>query len=150
MFGAGAPYCAPPDPEPGTPRLNLPPGSCDCHAHICGPESVFAYAPARIYTPPDALLPDYLKMLTALGVARAVLVQPSIYGADNTVLLEAMAKSDAPCRGVAVVDEAISDVDLEHLDRAGVRGLRFNLVDVLEPSGALPIDGVRRLAERIR
>ena len=146
---ARAPACAAPDPDPRAPRIALPPLSCDCHAHICGPESRYRYAPDRIYTPPDALVPAYLGMLATLGVERAVLVQPSVYGADNTVLLESLAEARLPCRGVAVVDESVSDDELARLDRAGVRGIRFNLVDVREPGGAIPLTGMTRLAERV-
>ena len=149
-FGAGAPYCAPPDPQPRAPRLALPPLSCDTHAHICGPEAEYPYAPERIYTPPDALLADYLKMLKTLGVGRAVLVQPSIHGTDNRAMLDAMAAAPLPCRGVAVVDETLSDNELAGLDAAGVRGVRFNLVDVLDPGGGIPLASIKRFAERIK
>ena len=86
----GAPPCAPPDFNPRKPRLTLPKLACDTHAHILGPIAQHAYSPARVYTPPDCLLGDYQKMLTTLGVERAVLVQPSVYGSDNTVMLDAM------------------------------------------------------------
>src|SRR3954470_6185858 len=75
-----APRCAPPDFQPRRPRLAPTAGACDCHAHILGPARVYPYSPARLYTPPDCLLPDYERMLDALGLARAVLVQPSVYG----------------------------------------------------------------------
>ncbi len=149
-IGAQAPVCAAPDPKPRAPRIALPPRSCDCHAHICGPASRHRYAPDRIYTPPDALLPAYLGMLGALGVERAVIVQPSVYGTDNAALLEAMAECGAPCRGVAAIDESVSDDELERLDRAGVRGIRFNLVDVVDPGGAIPLARLTPLAERVK
>jgi len=144
-----APRCAAPNPNPSTPRLSLPAGACDSHAHICGPGSQYFYSPDRIYTPPDALLPDYLAMLKTLGVERAVIIQPSIYGTDNSVTLAAIKQATIPCRGVAVIDEAISDDEIAALDQAGIRGIRFNLVDVTCPSGEMPIDIARRLADRI-
>ncbi len=144
-----APLCAPPDPNPRSPAFILPARACDCHAHICGPAAEFHYAPERIYTPPDALLPDYLVMLDALGVERAVLVQPSVYGTDNTVMLGALAEMGARARGVAVVDDDVGDSELTRLNAAGIRGVRLNLVDVTDPSGALPLDRARRLAQRI-
>src|SRR5512134_3738678 len=87
---AAAPECAPPDFNPRSPRLKLPPRSCDTHAHVMGPKARYRYSPARVYTPPDCLLPDYLHMLDTLGVERAVLVQPSVYGTNNAVMLDAM------------------------------------------------------------
>ena len=144
---AEAPVCAGPDPNPRKPKLKLPPRACDSHAHIMGPKTRYAYSPARIYTPPDCLLPDYLKMLATLGVERAVLVQPSVYGTDNTVMLEAMKAAGDRFRGVAVVAENISDTELKKLDAAGVRGVRVNIVDVKDRKpGTLPMDMLKKLA----
>jgi 2-pyrone-4,6-dicarboxylate lactonase len=148
--GADAPPCAPPDFNTRAPRLKLPPRSCDTHAHIMGPKARYAYSPARVYTPPDCLLPDYLKMLATLGVERAVLVQPSVYGTDNTVMLEAMKAAGNRFRGVAVVAEGISEADLKRLDAAGVRGVRVNIVDVKNRKpGTLPMDSLKQLARRV-
>jgi predicted TIM-barrel fold metal-dependent hydrolase len=148
--GAGAPPCAPPDFNPRKPRLTLPALACDTHAHILGPAARFPYSPARVYTPPDCLLPDYRHMLDTLGVARAVLVQPSVYGADNTAMLEAIKSDPARLRGVAVVSENIADPGLKKLDEAGVRGVRVNIVDVKERKpGTLPLDPLKALARRI-
>lgn len=148
--GAEAPVCAGPDPNPRKPKLKLPPHACDCHAHIMGPKARYAYSPARIYTPPDCLLPDYLKMLGTIGVERAVLVQPSVYGTDYTVMLEAMRTAGDRFRGVAVVAEDISDAELKQLDSAGVRGVRVNIVDVKDRKpGTLPMDMLKKLARRV-
>lgn len=144
-----APLCSAFDPQPRTPQLRLPAGSCDCHAHICGPAEHYPYAEERIYTPPDALAEDYLRMLQIVGVQRAVIVQPSVYADDNRVLLKALAGLTIPCRGVAVIDAALPDRQLENLHRAGVRGVRFNLVDVRDPSGRIDLGAVRGLAERV-
>jgi len=128
------------------------PLSCDTHAHICGPAARYAYANERIYTPPDALAPAYHSLLKTLGIERAVLVQPSVYGTDNSAMLAGMRELEAagmPCRAVAVVDESVSETELDAMHAAGVRGLRFNLVDLADPATGTPFDVVRRLAERI-
>jgi len=148
--GAEAPTCAGPDPNPRKPRLKLPPRACDTHAHIMGPKARYAYSPTRIYTPPDCLLPDYVKLLATLGVERAVLVQPSVYGTDNTVMLEAMKAAGDRFRGVAVVAEDVSGAELKQLDAAGVRGVRVNIVDVKDRKpGTLPMDSLEKLAQRV-
>lgn len=147
---ASAPVCAPPDSEPRAPTLAFPAHSCDCHAHICGPAAQFPYAPERIYTPPDALLADYLALLDVLGIERAVLVQPSVYGADNRVMLGALAELGEKARGVAVVKDSVEDAELKQLHSLGVRGVRLNLVDMADPSTSLPLARARVLAERIR
>jgi 2-pyrone-4,6-dicarboxylate lactonase len=109
------------------PRFKLPPGSCDCHAHIFGPQNRYAYDPKRRYTPPDALITDYVRMLTILGVERGVLVQPSVYMTDNTALLDGLAESPISMRGIAVVGADVTDTELERMHKVGVRGLRLNL-----------------------
>ena len=148
--GASAPACVGPDPSPRKPRLKLPAQACDTHAHIMGPKARYAYSPARIYTPPDCLLPEYLKMLATLGVERAVLVQPSVYGTDNTVMLEAMRSAGSRFRGVAVVADDVADAELKSLDAAGVRGVRVNIVDVKDrKAGTLPMDALKKLARRV-
>lgn len=145
-----APYCAPYHPDPGTPGHKLPAGACDTHAHICGPERVYPYDSERIYTPPDALLPAYEHMLKTIGAERMVLVQPSIYGKDNRVMLKAMHEASLPARGVAVVSTDIEREELADLNRAGIRGLRFNLVDVKNPAMRPPLDEIAAMAERIK
>jgi predicted TIM-barrel fold metal-dependent hydrolase len=152
VAGNGVVYCAPPDRELHAPATPMGALSCDTHAHICGPESEYAYAAERIYTPPDALLPDYLALLATLGVERAVLVQPSVYGTDNRVMLAAlreMAAAGLACRGVAVVGGSVTAAELDDMHAAGIRGLRFNLVDVADPDGNAPLEAIRALAERV-
>jgi predicted TIM-barrel fold metal-dependent hydrolase len=125
-------------------------GACDCHAHVCGPAERYPYSPNRLYTPEDALLADYRRMLDSLGVERGVLVQPSIYGTDNRALLDALAKDPVRLRGVAVVPYDIHARELEKLHQAGVRGVRQNIVDLKEGKGRLPLDDLRRLAVKIK
>ena len=125
---AQAPYCAGPDPKPRKPAFELPSGATDCHAHVFGPITRYPYFQKRIYTPPDAPPSAYWRMLGALGVERAVLVQPSVYGTDNRAMLDAMAGERQRMRGVAVVEESVTDAELERMHETGVRGIRFNIV----------------------
>lgn len=144
------PLCAPPDPNPRKPGLTLPALACDCHAHICGPASRYPYWSGRVYTPPDCLLPAYRHLLATLGVERAVLVQPSVYWTDNTALLDALREGGPAFRGVAVIEDTASDAEIERLHAAGVRGVRCNIVDIVEDKGRLPLAMLRRLADRIK
>jgi predicted TIM-barrel fold metal-dependent hydrolase len=125
-------------------------GACDCHAHVCGPQSRYPYAPNRLYTPEDASPADYRRMLDSLGMERGVLVQPSIYGSDNRALLDALATDRERLRGVAVVPYDIHARELEALHQAGVRGVRQNIVDLKEGKGVLPLDDLRRLAVKVK
>jgi predicted TIM-barrel fold metal-dependent hydrolase len=148
---AAAPLCAPFDAKPRKPRISMPPHACDTHAHICGPIEKHPYSERRVYTPPDALLSAYRHMLATLGVERAVLVQPSVYGSDNTVMLNAMAElGPERCRAVAVVDDDVADSELTRLHEAGVRGVRVNVVDVAEGKGVIPMATLAKLAGRVK
>lgn len=147
---ASAPLCAAADPHPRRPALKLPPLACDCHAHVFGPWSRYPYFPERIYTPPDALPSAYLGVLATLGVERCVLVQPSVYGADNRAMLDAMTHIGTRSRGVAVVEDDVSDIELQRLHAAGVRGVRINVVDVKENKGAIDVPSLARFARRVK
>src|SRR5258706_8118157 len=148
---SAAPPCIAFDANPRAPKLKLPPGAADCHAHICGPAARYEYFTERIYTPPDALLGDYQKMLATLGVERAVLVQPSVYGTDNSAMLDAMQASGAQFRGVAVVADDISVSELKRMHAAGVRGVRVNIVDVKDrKAGTLPLAALKKMALKIK
>jgi predicted TIM-barrel fold metal-dependent hydrolase len=137
------------DAQPHAPGTALPPGACDCHAHICGPASAYPYDAQRIYTPPDATIESYRHLLATLGVERAVLIQPSVYGTDNRAMLAALRAGGPGFRGVAVVEPTIAAREVEALHQAGIRGVRLNLVDRREGRNAVPLELVRALAERI-
>ena len=128
----------------------FPSGAVDCHAHVCGPAQDFPYVQERIYTPPDATLTQYESLLNMLGIARAVLVQPSVYGTNNQAMLAALLSNPTKFRGVAVIHPEISDAELEAMHYAGVRGVRCNVVDVADKSTGLPIAHLTALAKRIQ
>ena len=143
------PSCHPHDPHPVRPTVALPANSCDVHAHVCGPASRYPFFAERLYTPPDASVGEFAKMLDAIGFERGVLVQPSIYGTDNRAMLDALAREPTRLRGVAVVPFEVSIAEIERLHAAGVRGVRCNIVDLKTGKGTLPLDGLRALARRI-
>jgi predicted TIM-barrel fold metal-dependent hydrolase len=147
---AAAPLCAAPDFQPHAPKLKMPALACDTHAHVLGPAAQYDYSPARVYTPPDCVVKDYRHMLDTLGVERAVLIQPSVYGTDNRAMLDAMKADPQRLRGVAVVDPSIIDAELKTMHTLGVRGVRVNIVDVKDRKpGTLPMDQLKPLAARI-
>lgn len=125
------PVCMAPDPNTKAPAFSPPPGACDAHCHIFGPGETYPYAPDRSYTPPDAPLSRFKELQATLGLERAVLVNASCHGDDNTVVLDAIAQSQGQYRGVANVSAGISDAELERLNAGGIRGIRFNFVQHL-------------------
>ncbi len=136
-----------PDPNPLKPQYKLPPGACDAHCHVFGPAAKFPYAPNRSYTPPDAGKEKLAALHKFLGFSRAVLVQASCHGTDNSAMLDAIATSNDTIRGVAMVGGDVSDAELERLHANGVRGTRFNFVAHL--GGAPDLKVVESVAARV-
>jgi len=137
----------PPDPNPVKPRYAPPPLACDGHCHIFGPANRFPYAPDRRYTPQDAGRETLAALHRHLGLERAVLVQASCHGTDNSAMLDAMKWSKGAWRGVAMVTKAVTDPELTALHEAGVRGVRFNFVAHL--GGAPDLKNVEAVIRRV-
>jgi predicted TIM-barrel fold metal-dependent hydrolase len=132
--------------------FEVPRGGCDCHVHVFGDPAQFPFAAKRIYTPPQASVEDLLQLQHDLHLDRVVIVQPSVYGADNSCTIDGIKRLGARARGVAVIDKSTSRTALEEMAGAGVRGVRLNLetntAGKFEPSAAMAVlDGV---AEQIR
>jgi predicted TIM-barrel fold metal-dependent hydrolase len=123
----------------------MPPGACDCHAHVIGPPETYPYVAERSYTPPAASLEAYRSLHRVLGIDRAVIVQPSVHGTDNRVTLDAIAGYGQNARGVAVVDATVDDRTLVRLNEGGIRGLRLNVLF----GGGVGMHALEPLAERI-
>ena len=145
MSNEAIPACAGPDEDPRASRITPPKGACDCHAHVFGPIERYPYVSDRSYTPPEASYEVYRRMLGVLGLDRAVIVQPSVHGTDNRVTMDAVDRAEGDFRAVVVVDDAVTDAELEDMSARGARGVRLNL---LYRSGS-EVSDVRRLAERI-
>jgi 2-pyrone-4,6-dicarboxylate lactonase len=140
--------CLPPDPNPVKPTLVLPPDACDAHCHVFGPAGKFPYAADRSYTPPDAPVEELRKLHARLGISRAVIVHASCHGTEMDVTLDAIASSRGAFRGVACVEDSVTDRELERLHNGGIRGIRFNFVKHL---GGVPDLAVfYRLLARIK
>jgi predicted TIM-barrel fold metal-dependent hydrolase/predicted NBD/HSP70 family sugar kinase len=105
----------------------VPPGACDCHVHVFGSAAQFPFAARRGYTPPPASAAELLALQQALHLSRVVIVQPSVYGSDNSCTLDGMRRLGPRARGVAVIDEATSSAAFDEMHRAGIRGVRVNL-----------------------
>ena len=114
----------------------------DTHAHV------FDGAPraGSHYVPPQCTLAMWQASAAPHGIDRVVLVQPSVYGTDNSVMLDALRAAGGVQRGVAVLDASVTDRELEAMHAAGVRGVRFNLVS---PVGNDPAE-IDAVAARVR
>ncbi len=137
--------CPGANPDTRKPDLVLPPGSIDSHIHIIGSKLKYGFIEDRKYTPPEASVRDYRQMRDTIGVERCVIVTPSVYGTDNSATLDAMAElGPGKCRGVAVIDDKVPDRELEVMNEAGVRGVRFNM-----HTGGPSIEMLERVVEMI-
>ena len=115
--------CPAPDPTQRKPqRFTVPPGAVDTHAHVVGT----TFIPNRSYTPPPASGEQYLGMLDATGMTYGVLVQISVHGTDNDVMLKVVDENRDRLRAVAVVGPDVSDTELSRLAANNVVGLRLN------------------------
>jgi len=101
-------------------------GACDTHVHIYEPG--YPLAPTATFTPPDAPTPAYRAVQQALGLQRAIIVQPTGYGFDNRCTLSAVARLGDGARAVVVVHPDVDDAELKRLHDAGARGIRFMML----------------------
>jgi predicted TIM-barrel fold metal-dependent hydrolase len=126
----------------------VPAGACDCHVHVFGAAPEFPFVASRGYTPPPAGPDELFRLQNALHLSRVVIVQPSVYGADNSCTLDGMRQlGPERARGVAVIDAKTSDAELREMHAAGIRGVRVNL----ETSGQTdPAQSRRNLAAAVK
>jgi predicted TIM-barrel fold metal-dependent hydrolase len=129
----------------------LPKNSCDSHLHVFGDATIYPVRnPNALYQPPqDCTFAAMQAVHDAMGIDRAVLVQPTIYGTDHSLMHDVLkAAPKGKYRGVAIVDDSVSDAELARLNAVGVGGARFNFGGnfKLAPS----IDGLRRTLDRVR
>ncbi|ANI79869.1 amidohydrolase family protein [Sphingobium sp. EP60837] len=134
--------------NPSVPRFTPPPGAVDAHCHVFGPMAQFPFSPKAKYLPEDAGPNMLFALRDRLGFSRNVIVQASCHGTDNAATLNAIAKSNGRARGVAVVDPAISDAELEKLHEGGIRGVRFNFLKRLVDNA--PKDKFLEVAHRVQ
>lgn len=136
-MGSEIKNCLPAVRDTRKPKLVLPRGSIDTHVHVF--ERGYRLSPGRGYNPPESTLTDLQKLHTTLGVDRVVFTQPSVYGTDNSAILDGMAALNAEtpnrARCVIAIDMDISDAELARLDAAGARGVRLNT----DNQGGMPI-----------
>ena len=100
------------------PAFAMPPGACDAHFHVFEPG--YPYVPDPLYTFPDGTVAAYLAMTAALGIERMILVQPTFYGTDNSLLAYVLKRLGPRCGGVIRIEEDITDAELEEAIHEGL------------------------------
>ncbi len=137
-------WCA----NPTKPSFQVPVGAVDAHCHVFGPGDIFPFAPERKYTPCDASWEQLFALRDFLGFEKNVVVQATCHGADNSALLDVLARANDKARGVVTVKSDIDMAELERMHALGVRGVRFNYVKrLVDPK---PDDYYRGIIEKIK
>lgn len=99
----------------------------DTHAHIFH-RGFSPVAGARYVPNYDATEAELFQQFAAHRISHGVLVQPSFFGTDNSVLLAALRAYPARLRGIVVVSPAVAKDQLAAMATAGVVGIRLNLI----------------------
>ena len=139
------------DKQPRLPLPAPPAVSCDCQFHIYDDPAKFPPRANPPYPPIEsATFSEAQRMHKAIGFCRGVIVHSAIFSSDHRLLLHALESLNDRdrYRGIGIVDDRVSDKELERLHAAGVRGARFNFVRffAMEQRAA----EVRRSMARIR
>jgi predicted TIM-barrel fold metal-dependent hydrolase len=100
----------------------------------------------REYTPPDALPADCSQLFRTLGIQRAVLVQPSVYGTDNSCMLNSAPDLGVATRNITVLSSDTTERELQRFHDLGTRGIRF----ILAHKGGLPLSQLEQMSERAK
>ena len=111
---------------------------CDSHVHIVGPPDRYPQVAERTYLADIATLKQLENVSATRAVRRFVIVQPSFYGVDNSLLLESLDGLAGRGRGVAVINPGVTSVrTLSTYAAQGVSGLRINLYSPLREKAPL-------------
>lgn len=121
----------------------------DCHIHIFGSAEAYPAIAEKTYTPSETTFDQWRFISEPYGIRRAVVVQPSVYGFDNSKLLDALAQTGRQARGVAVVGQSVPADSLEAMHSLGVRGVRLNLATGASPDVRTALARLKAIAERI-
>lgn len=132
---------------PSAPRAPLPDGACDAHVHMLADD--YPLWEGRVEDPAEGTFETWAgrleRHLAALGMARVVVVHSILYGGDNAVTADAVARLGARARGIGLVRDGATEAELDALAGAGIVGVRLNYVH----GGLLSWEGVRAMAPRL-
>jgi predicted TIM-barrel fold metal-dependent hydrolase len=130
--------------------FDVPKGACDCHTHIFGDPQKFPWAAGRVYTPEQASIAEMRSLHKALHTDRVVIVNPSVYGTDDSCTLDAIKKLGPGARGIATVDDTISNATLDEMHKGEIRGIRINLETAGQSDPALAHQRLAKAIERVK
>ena len=136
--------------QPATPvDFAVPADACFCHTHIFVDPVRVPWFAGRRYTPESASVDEIRALHRALQIDRVVIVNPSVYGADNSCTLDAMKQLGPRARGIAVIDDKTPAAQLEEMDHAGIRGIRLNFENFGQTSPDVARKAFQSAVERV-
>lgn len=110
----------------------------DTHAHVF--TTGLPLAEHCRYVPEYDATPDrYQAQLDRHHIDKAILIQPSFLGTDNSYMLEAIRQSPDRFYGVAVIDPDTPLCAMEALKQQGIIGVRLNLIGQKLPDLTTPV-----------
>jgi predicted TIM-barrel fold metal-dependent hydrolase len=115
----------------------------DCHFHII--DKNFPVIANQGFMPDAFTSADYLERLKAVDLCGGAVVSGSFQAFDQTYLFNALKVLGPSFVGVTQVPQAVSDQELQDLDSAGVRAVRFNV----KRGGSEEIHHLESLARRV-
>ncbi len=115
----------------------------DAHLHIIDPR--YPLLGNNGYLPPPFTVEDYCSRIAGLGVAGGAVVSGSFQGFDQSYLTAALAALGPNYVGVTQIPADTPDAEIERLNSAGVRAVRFNV----RRGGSADIADAGRLARRV-
>jgi predicted TIM-barrel fold metal-dependent hydrolase len=115
----------------------------DTHFHII--DFRFPVQENQGFMPPSFPVDTYRERTHGLRISGGCVVSGSFQGFDTAFMLDALRKFGPTFVGVIQMPASISDEEIQRLDAAGVRGVRFNLVR----GGSASIDDLDQVARRV-
>ena len=115
----------------------------DCHFHII--DKNFPLVPNQGFMPDEFTSEDYLERLKAVDLCGGAIVSGSFQAFDQSYLFHALKVLGPTFVGVTQVPQTVSDQELQELNTAGVRAVRFNV----KRGGSEEIHHLERMARRV-
>ena len=115
----------------------------DCHFHII--DKNFPVVPNQGFMPDAFTSEDYLDRLKSTDLCGGAVVSGSFQAFDQSYLFHALKVLGPTFVGVTQVPQTVSDMELQQLNRAGVRAVRFNV----KRGGSEEIHHLEGMARRV-
>jgi predicted TIM-barrel fold metal-dependent hydrolase len=123
--------------------LNSRPKYFDCHFHII--DKNFPVVPNQGFMPDAFTSEDYLASSKAVDLCGGAVVSGSFQAFDQSYLFHALKVLGPSFVGVTQIPQTVSDRELQELDSAGVRAVRFNV----KRGGSEEIHHLETMARRV-